>query len=409
MEGNPARKKQEPELDRRDFLKTGALLGAGALGYELLGSSDDEKDATTPERAPDLEIDFAGEYPELVGKPAYGLARAFLGIEGQIPERATINFPDAFESMWAQKVEYCRHYAQARNYSPAATHALLTEVSNFGFHKSREYRRLFLKGPEAIQVPQVPQNSDIKHPYFTKLLIEMNKIEKSVIAGLDWKELGRAYRFSSEGVDALRYFGERADARSLMGYSMTEIMPYSGKEGSKNNIALNDLVLRYGGVKGELDNPSLYDIWYESRGLFQFTRFAIDSHIANPHDPLSLNHLLPKELQIPGHVRDFATLKDHTTAALLFGIRNLAVGMENLDARGIERIAAMDGADFASLLAAHHNEPRDAKVAMREWIASPASAPYYTFIPKEAPVHDYSERSYYNYHAIDEHFQEIDI
>ncbi|MGH7174992.1 MAG: hypothetical protein ACREGR_01365, partial [Minisyncoccia bacterium] len=279
------------------------------------------------------------------------------------------------------------------------------------------YESLWKQGPEAVGVADVPEGLS-PYPHFTRLVNTFSEVERDVLQSLDWGALADAYGLGNDSVDMLGYLASRAHGRSLAAYSMTEIMPY-GKERAADNIPFYNFLLRTAGPGFIEITPAMFDELI-SFGPFQFTKFAIEDCIADPHSPFAVNQFLPESKRVPSTIKDFATAKgpeamrEHAAAALLFGLENVAVATRELMNRAsgpeaLEAVANMDGGTFASLLAMHHYRPTEARRALIEWAEAVGKGvtdkAYHAYA--ESEVAHYGERSHANFDAVERYFEAL--
>jgi hypothetical protein len=390
---------------RRDVLRQALALGATA-GGAALGLYEVNKLLTPkPHERPYRE---RYNLSEIEGLPNGGLAEWYLDYHGKrIPHELEISFPDNLEHMYAEKVA---------NLPDTVSDADAKHIAQFGNEAIQTYANLWQEGPDALGIPKIPEGLT-EYPYFTHLVNSFSDIERDVLEQVDWESLAHAYGLHDAWyVDMLRHLASRAQGRSLVAYSMTEIMPY-GSSGAADNIPLYDFMIRHAGMAFVMQIPSMFDPQI-SFGPFQFTRFAIDSGIAAPHDGLAVNQYLPEEVRVPSHLEEFANLSPdeairvHVTAAVLFGLQNIAMAMralvhEHAGKEVLDAIADMDGATFAAMLAMHHHRPSEARRALLAWAHGVANGetgkPYHAYADKE--VASYGEHSHTNFNAVERYFE----
>ncbi len=402
--------------NRRNFL---GKLGAAALTSvvatgglygtnELLGRKRESKDAVQEDINIERPLREHFDLAEITGLPNTGLTKWYTGAEGpHLPGELSISFTDNLAAMWNEKI--------------AALPATVDDdeakmIGDFGNARATEYEKLWKKGPEAVGVPDIPQGLT-EYPYFTHLVNEFSKVERELLENLDWDALAHEYGFSKENnwyINMLGHLAAEAHGRSLMAYSMTEIMPFGGKE-SENNILLYNFLLRTAGPKFINSIPALFDPQI-SFGPFQFTKFAVEEGITDPRNKYSVNKFLPESLRVPQHLKKFPDkrpgreLRNHAAAAFLFGLQNVATATRLLMDEGnmpaLNAIADMDGGTFAALLAMHHHRPAVAREALLAWAKGVAAGDtdkqYYAYAIPE--VASYGERSSNNFNAIETYF-----
>ncbi len=395
------------------------LEDGGTLASQEAAGTDEVSLEMTGERAGAIECDFKSVY--LTGKRCTGLASQYFDLSSgaRFPEYGTVNFLESMREMWQQKATFTRRLVEKGKERPDT----LRDVIAMGKQQVAQYESIWQDKAE---------HEGIRN--FRSFVMELGETSRDVLGSIDWEGFDALYGIDDEWLlKKVQSFASRAHGRSLAAYSMTEIMPRGD-----DSLRIYEALIRSGGMAFANRIPAMGDA-RDSFGPFQLTEIAVDRGINEKHmrrvsagsplldkyaagEPnrvtLTLNGLLPEEKRVPEHMRDFTTLEQHTTGAVLFAMDNVARAMKTLnpidgDGVRIDRISHMNGETFASVLAAHHYRPTFARRALIEWTADKnwtnegeERMPYYEFCdtPEDKLVRSYALASHDNYRRVDAYF-----
>ena len=420
-------------MSRRNFTLGGLAASTGFIGYVGLNDPSAKEEEALPAPAADespVRLEMTGERPAikrtnfaevyLKDKRCTGLASQYfdLASDAIFPEQIDANYLESMRDMWQRKVEFSRKREMAGKEKPGTTR----EVRELGDKVLAQYESLWQQNAEHEGIHT-----------FRDLVLRMDEIRTRVLTqSLDWDKFAEYYRIPNTEedhwlLDKIKYFAGRVNPRSLAAYSMTEIMP-------TGPLALREYeaIIRNAGMAFANRIPAMGDA-RDSFGAFQLTEIAIDQGVNRPRTfrtqegekvTLSLNDMLEPRDRTPQQIRDFTTTEHHTTGALLFAVHNLVVaikGVEHDDDR-IDRITHMDGATFASVLAAHHYRPKLANQALLKWTKdrnwtnqNDPVRTYYEFCTDEDReakdpnllVGQYAGNSFDNFRRVQAYFEEL--
>lgn len=220
----------------------------------------------------------------LAGKRFSDLYAYYLGKEGKLPEKASIDFPNQLRLMWEEKI---RHSGK-NNVVQETGKQLVTEYAT----EHKEPRTLKTYG------------------------IEMDVIIKRVQDNIDWREVGKLKHLDPDEVAVCKAVADVIGHKDIMAYSLTELMPSIGKV----NIEVLQFLLQNAGRRYIESIPALFDA-KTSFGPYQFTEYALYDTGAERRGASIINRALPAAERIPGSVSRLRG-NDHHKAAYLFMVDN---------------------------------------------------------------------------------------
>lgn len=307
----------------------------------------------------------------LAGTKATNLYAMYLGHEGVIPKRLTVNWNLQLEKLWARKTRISKRTVVRQTGDTLVVEYLTRDP---GFMSLDQYQRI--AGKEA----------------------------KLAYQNLDWQKVGTFYfrdpktkQVDERKLKLLKRVSKSIRGRTLTAYMMTELLPGSGAKGR----AYLDFMLRHGGRRYVESIPAQYDR-LTSFGPFQFTSHAVYDmgNVGKMGGASRVNRALPPSLRIPGSVSKLRG-NQHLRAGYLFAVSNLAVFIKRLDARHIatfEKVAGSKEMDIAQFIATAHNKPEVAYKAGRRWLEAKAANDYRDACPEISRL--YADKTTKNFHSL---------
>ena len=305
------------KMSRRNFLRDGiALAGAVALGrgltrheIEKQKTLDDVDSSLTP--LPTLEhAETPQEYimGDLAGHKFAAELSSYTGIKGEVPERARISFAHQLEEMWSNKMQ-----------SISAIGGDAMPIVDFGQEMVTSYNP-----DHHTSMTLGVYEKNIQHALHEVRLSNFDLIRK----------IPSFAKCTDQQVQLIQHFESAIDARTLLTYALTEIMPTSGRD-SIVGVQLFDFLLRNAGSEYIDRIPAGHDSFL-SFGPYQFTRYAIGD-VANQHNGASVMNKILTTPQLPAYVGDMRGA-DHHKAAYLLALYNIAHLVEKLGHRQSEKL-----------------------------------------------------------------------
>lgn len=355
LEFSNKKNKIEPKVDRskRKFL-IGAGLGVAAVaGLAIKELSNDTEDdspenensiqsappvsqAQAPENTIDRRLDFLNVEPapqqinmgRLTGVSFAHEFQMMMGIEGRAKEVENIDFRKNISIMWRAKLE--RYKRNAGDYSPTLLQAAQKAISEYS-------------------------TGDQNSSSLSAENENINTIINSLRRKINFVAIGNRFKSSNSKKRLFDRLQSFITSKSLLNYSLTEIMPPSNGT-VRVGISMFDFLLKHAGTKFLDFIPALNDDLL-SMGPYQFTPPALSDAITFQARYLTGGTPL---------TRDVSELRmaDNHAAAFLFGLNNLVFAIdkiENLDhlldnSFTNNLITTVDVEDF--LTAAHHSPVR---------------------------------------------------
>lgn len=364
--------RRERHYGRRFILgATGAiLLGAVAKNrfdyYTGNGDAHDTEERPLREvRTPRPQRETRESAPEVVtvrtgrlaGVRAMGLTAYYLGVaEGTIlPETLQINFREILRRLWEKK----KDRVQRRQPDRAAN------IQNGEDAYLAAYAAAHESGD--TQGHTLESVCDDLQPVIERLNASMNFDEI--------KNLEHHGSLNDEDIRLIRTLAGKIDARMLLAYAATELMPL--ENGAEENVDILELLVSNGGHQFPAAVPALFDEML-SAGWLQFTSHAVNDGPGGPEGASITNRLVTEpDLRIPGSVIHMTATEEQFKAAYLFAVYNLAGLLVSIRserrtaARRMEILHANAPRMRESLLqfiaSAHHN-PSHAKRAFKKYI-----------------------------------------
>lgn len=327
----PKPEKENKGISRRDFLKKATTLAAGAA---ILGSFPRSVEAE-PERGKKIHTGA------LEGERFTNNLYSFLtGIEGTVPAEVELDFENQLGVLCDMKKRFVERHP-------------------------RMDKRVFL---------QVCQ--DLKREYSsqdkgkTSLQGFLNATQREVdgvMRNLNWQELGERKQLSREKLDLLRSISNSLNARDLVAYGLTELMPTADGE---LNINVLRFLLENAGSRYVHSIPALYDD-ETSFGIYQFTAYAVYDDGNKREGASDINRFLEKD-KIPGSMKDLRGDLHHR-AAMLFAIRNLWYLIKDCDKKQLQALSEVWRSKHTTIIefiAVAHHAPVHGKRGALRWLTS---------------------------------------
>jgi hypothetical protein len=341
--------KEDITMSRRKFLGGALALGAVAVMREQANESpplekESKSDALAPKHTPTHEqLPGPREYHmgKLQGRKFGPALEVLTGVRGDVREKEYIDFPSLLKKMWSEKLRQMSEIGG--DAIPVAEFQDQILASYEAKHTTQTLSDFEQRIQEALNDVRIPRIEMIrKIPAFAHLtdtqLLLVKRLESLVTA------------------------------RSLLTYSITEIMPTSGSD-SEVGVELYDFLLQNAGSEFFECIPALHDK-YLSFGPYQFTRFAIgdENHIHNGASVM--NHDIWKDTQLPKYVGEMHG-NQHHKAAYLLALYNIAHLVKNLGAtpskKLLDHFDSMPPETVLEYIATAHHLPTNAILAFKEY------------------------------------------
>lgn len=322
---------QGPAISRRDFLKKSALIGAGAA---IFGSFPEVAEAGAERRKKIRTGALEGE------RFHNNLYSHLTGIEGTVPREVNVDF----ENQLAMLCDMKKRFVEKR---PRMDKRVFLQVCD---ELKREYSTLD-KGKTSLQ---------------SFLNVTQREVD-GVMRNLNWQELGERKQLSTEKLDLLRAISTSINARDLVAYGLTELMPTADGE---LNINVLRFLLENAGSRYVHSIPALYDD-ETSFGIYQFTAYAVFDDGQTREGASDINRFLERD-KIPGSMKDLRGDLHHR-AAMLFAIRNLWYLMRECDKKQLQALSEVWRSNHTTIIefiAVAHHAPVHGKKGALNWLTS---------------------------------------
>jgi hypothetical protein len=278
----------------------------------------DESIKTSPEEKKKHDIFMAfADYQSEDGKVALGplegiawggLPFSYTQISGEYPAFAMIDWKKNLDKMWQQKIRLSNNPAVDETYQKQIRPSF-----------DREWKTSNLED------------------YLTRV----EQIITDTREDIDWQKVQDIYRLDDDQLQILYEVAHALDAKDMLSYSMTELMPNAGPKA----LMMYEFILRHAGERFLASVPAMGDKLV-SFGMYQFTKYAIDVgqrkvNVAEEREPTKyeiviekngasiMNDALPKNKKIPDKV-GLIEGDDHHKAAYIFMLNNMAHALNSL-------------------------------------------------------------------------------
>ncbi|MEK7099791.1 MAG: hypothetical protein AAB883_01465 [Patescibacteria group bacterium] len=213
----------------------------------------------------------------------------------------------------------------------------------------------------------------ISGPNKTRLTAYQNRATRTnrgIYDALDWDYIAKLYELSPARLRLLRQAALLVDGRMLLAIGMTEHRT-SDTDGMRNKDYL-DFRLRFGGSEFVERIPAQAGSLV-SYGLYQFTSGALYDTPTIKRGASIPNQALPDRMQIP-KLHTKLRGKNHTVAAYLYAVHNLACLMGRLETSAFQAFARViespsGSSALAVFVAAAHHHPPAALAAGHLWLS----------------------------------------
>jgi hypothetical protein len=350
-----------------------AVVAGGAALFGTLGIESALRKSASQKESVDFNTLEQVDARSIHHLRAQGLAVLYTRRQegARFPESFETSFPENLKDLWNLKIERMKRHGR----KDAEVEAMIS----WGARLVEDYARHFAHGAAG-------------KGSFIRMLDDLTQIENGTVKATDWQKLHDEYGgVSALDVQMLAAFAARTNGRALLAYGMTEVIPYTGK----NGIAFTDFLLKNAGQDFLLKIPSLGDD-IPSVSFTQMTNIGLRGAKRAAVG-------LPERFALPSNVEALETLEDHTRATLFHGMNVLLGGIRKARIEGggqsLENLKNLRGADFAAILGAYHYRPADATEALGRWLKSDRYEAYASYCPQE--VRTYASKTATNYEAIE--------
>lgn len=286
-----------------------------------------EKPEVTPDR--NVSVDLTK-----TDTKAGGLIGSYLGLRGELPATAKINFATNLDKMWERKLRITR-----------VTGATVTNKERI----VAEYR-----------------DND---PYYTDIDGYMNDIRDQInIArdGLDYNRYCAKRKMNPNECYTLKHTMKKFDQRNFAAYGMTEVMPTAN---GRLNYELLDTLLQNAGANYINSIPALGDPLL-SKGFYQFTSYAVRHDGERIEGANLVSQYATREAQISGSVLNIKHDESHR-AAFYFATYNMSNLVKKLSRRELLILTSgrCTSGQLTEFVATAHHLPAVAIRNAKQWIS----------------------------------------
>ncbi|OGG52804.1 hypothetical protein A3C20_01595 [Candidatus Kaiserbacteria bacterium RIFCSPHIGHO2_02_FULL_55_25] len=342
---HPKEKETQPILSRRKFIIGGALGLAGLAKLSKLSNEDkwaNEKvdaDATLSGPAASSESsegflelkENKREYDtrEIAGRPFGYPISAYFGTKDRIGPVTLVDFRYRLAQLWKEKMMRLRVSEKER---PALAHAIDDIVMSYDPDKAMTMSA---------------------GAYYLELTDSLSGVRAEV----DWDKIHRAFRFSGPQNALFRSFAQNIDAKTLLAFNLSEIMP------SQGNLTFKvfDTLLKTGGyefisrIPSGGDDEMSYGPGQITAKIFQEEKNKRGS-VAKMAGMLKRPDMITKDI---AQVRD----RQHHMASYLDALFNIGLLVQKLklsDEQATALVREPVGDDVRMFISGAHNRPADA-------------------------------------------------
>jgi len=336
-------------MSRRGFLGGALALGAVAVlhnrSHESPSFDEANKTETNHLRQVSTHEELRGprEYDmgDLTGCKFSAELSDYTGIDGDVPEKARIDFSDLLRKMWSKKL------AQMNKVGGDAIPIV-------------EFRDQIL----ASYNPESVTKSNL-HDYEHTIQLAIDQVH---IPRVELIRMVPAFaHLTDTQLSLLKRLESLINARALLTYSVTEIMPTEGAD-SAIGVELYDFLLQNAGSELFGCIPALHDK-YLSFGPYQFTRYAIGDEKQVHNGASVMNHYIWKDKKLPKYVGEMQG-NDHHKAAYLLALYNIAHLVKELGPatpKALDHDGIISADMVLQYIATAHHKPNDAINAFTEY------------------------------------------
>lgn len=258
-----------------------------------------------------------------------------LGLKGQVPPSARIDFEDNLETMWDKKLN------RKRGVTKSAEGAAGGVVAYYAKNQTR------------MTLQQ----------YVTWINHDVEGLKKSV----DWIGLC-GVKLRGDRCKLLREIAEKTYGVDLVAYGMTELFPSAN---GTLNVRLMEVLLQNAGRQYLETIPAMHDR-LTSLGLWQFTQYAVYNVGREVRGASAVNLYVGKPYKIPGSVLALRN-EHHHRAAYMFAVANLkdlVRLMSDKEVANLLRGHRKHLDELVQFIATAHHLPGPAIKGARRWAAN---------------------------------------
>lgn len=326
----PETEPESHDISRREFLKKTTTLVAGAA---LLGSFPSTLEAE-PDRGKKIRTGaLEGE------RFTNNLYSYLTGIEGVVPAEVNVDYKNQLMVLCDKKRDFVRREGLPKT--------AFIQICN---DLQREYNNLD-RGKMGLQ----------------EFLNTTQREIDGVKANLNWQEMQERKKLTPEKLNLLKTISESINARDLVAYGLTELMPTA--DGDLNINVLRFLV-ENAGSRYIHSVPALYDD-EASFGIYQFTPYALYDDGKERRGASDINRFLERD-KIPGSMKDLRG-DTHHRAAILFAIYNLWFLIKKCDSNQLQALSEVWRSKHdvvIEFIAAAHHAPKYGVRGALSWLSS---------------------------------------
>ncbi len=294
-----------------------------------------------------------------VNTKAGNLLGSYLGIKGEIPDVASINFTDNLRIMWNKKLNI-------KNVTPATVKSANGIVEEYA-------------------------NNDPKTKSINQFINDINVQLNAAKESLDFDQYCDDMKMNSEQCATTKQIMWKFNGKHLAAYGMTEVMP---TKNGKINFAILDTLLRYAGENYINSIPALGDKFL-SKGFYQFTSYAI-RHDDNRIEGASIVNKFSNH-KIGSSVVSL-TSEDSHKAAFYFALYNMSKLVKKLNHNEMNIATKCSTEEMIQFVATAHHLPAVAIKNANQWISNGCKKGYTTYAgPK---LTQYAEKTESNLNAL---------
>lgn len=286
----------------------------------------------------------------------------YLGIHGELPDTATVDWNKNIENLWNQKLNI-------KGVSKAAQSAADNMVWRYQ-HNTAETMTL------------------------SQHIFTLDQDLADVKKDLDWSGICVKYKLKPNVCATLVRTAYGVNARMLTAYSMTELMPY--RDGVKSREMM-DLYMRSAG-RNYLDYiPALGDTFL-SMGRYQFTSYAVGHDNDGPR-PVNQISAFSTNHEVPQSVVNMVGINSDR-AAYYFTTYNLMMLFRKMTDKQIDKFNQFcyNKEQIVEYIATAHHNPSWARKRAISWVNDKCQKPLIKYQGPELEI--YSIKTATNYDAL---------
>ena len=300
----------------------------------------------------------------------------YLGIEGEAPRSATIDFRKNLQALWNRKLAKknvtgaTQDYAQSIVDRYASGDKGLTTLPEFVEHVEGQLRL----SEQAIDFTAFCQSRKLRD-----------------------KKTGEVTRaLSTSDCQLLQNIARRISGQDVVAYGMTELLP---SRRGKGNTKLLEVLLQHAGSEYLNSLPAMSDN-LASFGFYQFTSYAVRHDASGRSGASRVSQFVASPYHIPGSV--VALRGDqHHRAAFYFAIYNigdLILFASDQERTNLAQLYPAHMGEIAEFMAVAHHLPSSAITRTRQWLAGKGKKSLRSFLGPSLKI--YAEKTRSNRNAL---------